>query len=98
MSFDLWVAASRQLGIVQFGPLKPHMLELAQGCQAVLPGLPSMPCSTVSLDREFDAEASSSPPKAPALVPLPLELMPSSCMPGMHLGCLCLCVSGAQTW
>ena len=47
------------------------MLELAQGCQAVLPGLPSLPCSPISLEREYDSEASSSPPKAPALVSTP---------------------------
>ena len=53
---------------MDFAPLKPYMLELAQACQAVVPGLPGTPCTPIALDREFDADAASSPPKSPALV------------------------------
>lgn len=58
----------RQLGIVSFGPLQPHMLDLYTGSHAALPTLPGVPTLAAALDRNWSSSESSKSPTAPALV------------------------------
>ena len=59
---------NRQLGIVEFGPLRQYFLELYDGTHAVVPSLPGIPATPLLLDRGWDPEDPSKPPTAPALV------------------------------
>lgn len=58
----------RQAGIVNFEPLRPYFLEVFQGSQAVLPGLPGLPSLVTALDRAWASDAAKQEPTAPALV------------------------------
>ena len=58
----------RQVGVVNFEPLKPYFLELAAGATATLPLLPGVPPLPVTLDRNWSSDAGATPPTAPALV------------------------------
>lgn len=60
--------ACRQLGVVNFEPLKPYFLELAAGAAATLPLVPGVPPLSASLDRNWSSDAGATPPTAPALV------------------------------
>lgn len=62
----------RQLGIVNFEPLRPYFLELHAGAAASLPLLPGVPPVSASLDRNWSGDAGATPPTAPALVREPL--------------------------
>ena len=64
----LALAACRQLGIVDFEPLKPYFMDLLTASQAYLPNLPGLGPITIALDREWSAEDPTKPPTAPALV------------------------------
>ncbi|KAK9804455.1 hypothetical protein WJX73_003595 [Symbiochloris irregularis] len=59
---------NRQLGIVDFTPMREYFLDLARGTQSVLPVLPGTPSIPLALDRGWDAQDPSKPPTAPALV------------------------------
>lgn len=61
-------AECRQVGVVNFEPLKPYFLELAAGATATLPLLPGVPPLPVSMDRNWSSDAGATPPTAPALV------------------------------
>jgi len=61
----------RQLGIVEFGPLKPYFLELHGGAVAALPTLPGELPLTAHLDRGWSSDGGSAPPTQPALVRRP---------------------------
>lgn len=71
-------AGCRQLGLANFEPMQPYFLQVAAGAQAILPALPGLPPTVASLDRNWNGEAGSVPPTAPALVtpspPVPLFL------------------------
>jgi coatomer subunit alpha len=58
---------SRQAGITEFAPLKPYFLELYQGSHATIPMLPTQPSITFGLNRNWDPDAASQEPAAPAL-------------------------------
>lgn len=58
----------RQLGIVNFGPLKTYFLEVHTGATVTLPSIPGEPPLSVTLDRGWSAEGGSAPPSQPALV------------------------------
>lgn len=58
----------RQLGIVDFEPLKPYFLDLHIAARAYLPTLPGAQTLEVSLDRDWSADDITKPPTAPALV------------------------------
>ena len=64
----------RQLGIVDFEPLKPYFLDLLTASQAYLPNLPGLGPITVALDRVWSADDPTKPPTAPALVCFCLSL------------------------
>mmetsp|Transcript_31726 Transcript_31726/g.82114 ORF Transcript_31726/g.82114 Transcript_31726/m.82114 type:complete len:1227 (-) Transcript_31726:281-3961(-) len=59
---------SRQLGIVNFAPLKSMFLETHQAAFGSLPGLPGLPTMSSALDRKWDPDASTQQPTAPALI------------------------------
>jgi len=61
-------ASRRQLGIVEFGPLKPYFLEVHGGAVAALPTLPGELPLTAHLDRGWSSDGGSAPPTQPALV------------------------------
>jgi coatomer protein complex subunit alpha (xenin) len=58
----------RQLGIVNFEPLRPYFLELHAGAAASLPLIPGVPPISAPLDRNWHGDAGATPPAAPALV------------------------------
>jgi coatomer protein complex subunit alpha (xenin) len=58
---------NRQLGFVNFEPLKPHMLEVFTASHAALPTLPHLGPLAVGLDRNWSADDPSKPPTSPAL-------------------------------
>lgn len=58
----------RQLGIVNFEPLRPYFLEAHAGAAASLPLIPGVPPVTAPLDRNWSGDAGATPPTAPALV------------------------------
>lgn len=58
----------RQLGIVQFEPLRPYFLELYQGSHAALPMLPAVPPAVAGLDRSWSSDKPRQEPTSPALV------------------------------
>jgi len=59
-SFDIALRhLNRQLGIVNFEPLKPYLIDLALGPFAILPGMPSSPALFAGLERNW---SDSSPP------------------------------------
>jgi coatomer protein complex subunit alpha (xenin) len=58
---------TRQLGIVEFAPLRPYFLEVHQAAAAALPMLPTLPASPLALDRDWDPDAARQEPAAPAL-------------------------------
>eukprot|EP00951_Prasinocladus_malaysianus_P006125 scaffold43365_cov45-Prasinocladus_malaysianus.AAC.1 len=59
---------NRQLGIVNFGPLKSMFLETHQAAYGSLPGLPGLPTLSSALDRNWNPEASTQQPTAPVLI------------------------------
>ncbi|KAL4859696.1 Coatomer subunit alpha-3 [Chlorella vulgaris] len=59
---------TRQIGIVNFEPLKPYCLELYQGSQGVLPALPGLPALVAPLDRGWAGDVPRQDAAAPALV------------------------------
>ena len=71
-AFDLAMhMLNRQLGIVNFAPLKEHFLTLANATVAYLPSLPSLPSVPIHLHRSYTSERDSKETDAPAL-PYPL--------------------------
>ena len=58
----------RQLGIVEFGPLKPYFLEVHAGAVGALPTLPGELPLSAHLDRGWSSDGGSAPPSQPALV------------------------------
>ena len=72
-AFDLAMhMLNRQLGIVQFAPLKEHFLTLANATVAYVPSLPSLPPVPIYLHRAYTNERDSKEVDAPAL-PYPLS-------------------------
>ena len=61
----------RQLGIVEFGPLKPYFLEVHGGAVGALPTLPGEAPLVAHLDRGWSGDGGSAPPSQPALVRVP---------------------------
>ncbi|KAL4423494.1 hypothetical protein ABPG77_003627 [Micractinium sp. CCAP 211/92] len=59
---------TRQAGIVNFEPLRPYFMEVYQGSQSVLPGLPGLPSLVAALDRAWASDAAKQEPSSPALV------------------------------
>lgn len=59
---------NRQLGIVNFAPLKSMFLETHQAAFGSLPGLPGLPTLSIALDRNWDPDASTQQPTAPVLI------------------------------
>eukprot|EP00241_Pyramimonas_parkeae_P000140 CAMPEP_0114250424 /NCGR_PEP_ID=MMETSP0058-20121206/14690_1 /TAXON_ID=36894 /ORGANISM="Pyramimonas parkeae, CCMP726" /LENGTH=1223 /DNA_ID=CAMNT_0001364079 /DNA_START=173 /DNA_END=3845 /DNA_ORIENTATION=- len=59
---------NRQLGIVNFKPLKPLMLDLALGSHSLLPGMPTLPPLHSAMGSGWSAEANPAPPATPALL------------------------------
>jgi len=58
----------RQLGVVDFEPLKPHMLDLYNASHGCLPGLQGIPPVVVGLDRSWNRDAPTQPPSSPTLL------------------------------
>lgn len=59
---------NRQLGITNFAPLKPYMLQLFRGAQLSVPGVCSVPSLVAYLNRTWDSEAPRSAPQSPATI------------------------------
>lgn len=59
---------SRQIGVVNFEPLKPYFMELYQGSHAAVPMLPALPSVVVALDRGWDPDAPKQDANSPALL------------------------------
>ena len=75
---------NRQLGITNFAPLKPFMVQLYRGAQLAVPGLCSLPSSVAYIDRSWDGDAQSSAPVAPAVV-FTLEMLEEEVKRGYKL-------------
>eukprot|EP00210_Caulerpa_lentillifera_P008992 g8582.t1 len=75
---------NRLLGIVDFSPLKPFMLQLYRGVQTSLPGVCSVPSTAAYLDRNWDPEKHNGPPASPATV-FSLEMMEEEVKRGYKL-------------
>ena len=65
------VYGCRQLGFVNFEPLKPMFLDVSTGSHGALPTLPHLGPLAVALDRNWSSGDSVKPPQAPALVSHP---------------------------
>jgi len=59
---------NRQLGIVNFVPLKSMMMDLFRGSQLALPGIASIPSMVAYIDRKWDGEAAKGNPTTPSAV------------------------------
>ena len=59
---------TRQLGIVEFGPMRPYFLDMAAGSHATLPMLPGLPAVAAPLDRAWAGDVPRAEPAAPANV------------------------------
>ena len=67
-AFDLGMhLLNRQLGIVNFAPLKEHFLSLSNSIVAYLPSLPSAPAVPVYLHRSYSTERDGKEADGPAL-------------------------------
>ena len=65
-----------QLGLVEFGPLRPYFLEIRAAAVASAPGLPGCPAVRVPLPASHSADDDAAPPRSPAL-PYSLPLLES---------------------
>lgn len=63
-----YLGVRRQLGFVNFDPLKPVFLEGFTASHAALPTLPHLGPLEVALDRNWSSTDPVKPPQAPALV------------------------------
>mmetsp|Transcript_18514 Transcript_18514/g.51859 ORF Transcript_18514/g.51859 Transcript_18514/m.51859 type:complete len:1226 (-) Transcript_18514:342-4019(-) len=59
---------NRQLGIVNFAPLKGMFVETHLAAFGNLPGLPGLPTLTSAIDRNWNPDASTQQPVAPVLI------------------------------
>ncbi len=57
---------ARQIGAVEFGPLRPYLLEVHAAAAAAAPGLPGLPPLVLALDRGWDPDAPRQEAAAPA--------------------------------
>mmetsp|Transcript_11360 Transcript_11360/g.13438 ORF Transcript_11360/g.13438 Transcript_11360/m.13438 type:complete len:1222 (-) Transcript_11360:338-4003(-) len=58
----------RQLGVVNFAPLKPYMLDICNGSHGILPGLAGLEPVTTPFGQTWTAEDAVAPPAAPAML------------------------------
>lgn len=59
---------NRQLGICQFEPLLPGMMNLHRATHGVLPGACGLPPMLAALDRVWTADNAVSPPISPVIL------------------------------
>lgn len=58
----------RQLGVTNFGPLRPYFLDLYAGSHAVYGGVPGTPSVLTHIDRSHSPDVSMQPPQSPSLL------------------------------